>query len=975
MGKISRIQLRGISRTPSDRTTEDGGLAESLNVYIDSGETAPVVKPKDVTEELGIPTNITFDRLFIHKTSSYENYIFTSVAPEATNGEIYIGFISNGVASRIITLGEEESVNDITSIGNTLIVATNRNIHYILYDVDKYKYLGTQIPIPHVEFQTFRDQHSTSVEMYPQKDNAISRLDKITWDETLEELAKGNSTSSEAQEIISLQDSFWEAFNRTNGTIVKYQRSFQGPFFVRTAVRLFDGSYIYQSVPILIGAGQADTFILKAIAEYEPSSTEPDSSTVLARTQLEADIFTYMAKAQLKAWDISDWEDVIESLDIFVSTPIQSVITGSPFMKLTSEEYDEFTSINRVHFRPNEETEMSDIEISLTSASQFYFVRSFKTNALKRLSEGYTLFDGEELPTMDELLTRERLPDYEQSFSQLIPSSIQNINNGLIAISDKLILPTGYSFLNATSTHEGISSMPQYAVVYMVQGGDGELHKVVGRYYDGTPYFKTYQHTDDNYGFAYPYGLIFYPGNNCKEVRFWDDGRVYSIEMKAHPYLNCSYAYWGLDNKITDLVPQATGVSIQTFIANENREVVDRSKFYQSQINNPLYFPLSRNSTFGSKLIGLSTAYKALSEGQFGQYPLYVFTEEGIWVMETAADGRFINSKPLSREVCNNAHSIISIDQAVVFVTAKGVMMLRGSEILNISPNMNGKHYSVEGSAMSVINGQPGFCECGDVLSDTTPFMTFIKDARAAYDYPGKRLIFINPSEAYQYVYKLDTQTWHKTYHQHIKNMSYAINSYPECFVTGLYSDDRYMYYAGVQSSANSTEVLETLQPYLPNLTLQDVENYLNMAGGIDVTDLPEENAYPVYMYLMQEFNSSPISKVDDVIHLYDLSTHLDTSLEQQTEKGIIATRPFDMNEPDVLKTITDLRVRGQFAKGAVKFILQGSNDGIHFYTISTLRGKSWKMFRLIILADLAPTERISWVDVMYDSRFGNKLR
>ena len=91
--------------------------------------------------------------------------------------------------------------------------------------------------------------------------------------------------------------------------------------------------------------------------------------------------------------------------------------------------------------------------------------------------------------------------------------------------------------------------------------------------------------------------------------------------------------------------------------------------------------------------------------------------------------------------------------------------------------------------------------------------------------------------------------------------------------------------------------------------------------------------------------------------------------------KALIATRPFDLGEPDVLKTIKDVRVRGQFARGAVKFILQGSQDNIHWYTISTLRGKSWKLFRIILLANLEPTDRISWIDVGYEKRFTNKLR
>ena len=55
---IKQIQLRGISRTPSDRMSEDGGLSESLNMYLDTAESAPAFVPKDVTEKQGLPADL-----------------------------------------------------------------------------------------------------------------------------------------------------------------------------------------------------------------------------------------------------------------------------------------------------------------------------------------------------------------------------------------------------------------------------------------------------------------------------------------------------------------------------------------------------------------------------------------------------------------------------------------------------------------------------------------------------------------------------------------------------------------------------------------------------------------------------------------------------------------------------------------------------------------------------------------------------
>ncbi len=118
----------------------------------------------------------------------------------------------------------------------------------------------------------------------------------------------------------------------------------------------------------------------------------------------------------------------------------------------------------------------------------------------------------------------------------------------------------------------------------------------------------------------------------------------------------------------------------------------------------------------------------------------------------------------------------------------------------------------------------------------------------------------------------------------------------------------------------------------------------------------------------------------DNEAILWDFSTPLDvTSTEER--RCIIATRPFDLEEPDVLKTINHLRIRGQYerydadGKPRVGYLLFGSQDGTTFHRLTSLRGKSWKLFRLVIFATLKPTERISWVDVDYETRFNNRFR
>jgi len=67
------IQLRGISRTPSDRMSADGGCAESINLKVEEDELAPSFIGTDVTVQLvgNAPGRV----VFVHKTGGNTNYV------------------------------------------------------------------------------------------------------------------------------------------------------------------------------------------------------------------------------------------------------------------------------------------------------------------------------------------------------------------------------------------------------------------------------------------------------------------------------------------------------------------------------------------------------------------------------------------------------------------------------------------------------------------------------------------------------------------------------------------------------------------------------------------------------------------------------------------------------------------------------------------------------------------------------------
>lgn len=905
MGKISRIQLRGISRTPSDRMTSDGGCSESLNAYLQDSEIAPVLMPDDVTDIVGSDgKTYKAEKVFIHKTSFYKNYVLYI----KSNGN-QLGAFEDGEFRSFLTLDADEEVKDITAVGNTLIIASNKNLHYVLRREGTYRYLGESIPIPAVEFQcTPADIEVEKGIVYlsllvSNRQNGLYSFNEEDWKKAIEMVLydRPDDLLFRKADLISITNGIWNSIS-TRLQQYKNSRFLACPVFARYAVRLFDGSYIYQSVPCLLGSGYDKLAEIKGKIQYTGDNT---GESMIEITYPHP----YVAKAFLRRWETEGWGDIIKSIDIFISQDVNYPNINSNIYSLKQEqsvtEGNVTTHTYNIGFENGGVDDLKGMENELLSKNTFYKIASFPMSNNSELVTGYSI--GEHIFHLDgaKLAQLDRLPDYEQSDFLISPSLLYTFNNKIIAAGAERTIPRGYEFLPSTNIKKE-AAPTTYAVAFYINASDGQSHKIVSHTYDGKTLFTGYKATAKEDGtpkeyYSRPYGIVFFPDNRCYKVEIWTTtGKVHSCDMKPHPFLNCSYGYWGLSKRIDELPVERSNEDVSSFVEGENRTENDSHRLYISEINNPFYFPISSRNVLSATVTGFATATTPLSEGQFGQYPLYVFTEEGVWVMETAADGSFVTSKPLSREVCSNPDSITPLDQAVVFVSKKGVMLLQGSQITELSPNMNGKHYAIGYSAKTIIEGTE-YHLLLPAATDQDPFMSFMKDAKIAYDYAGKRLIFISTSNpGYQYVYKLDTNTWHKITLG--LNLQDPINSYPDCLVTGT-----------------------------------------------------DNNGHT---------------------KIYDLSTHLDVADSgQDTAKILIATRPFDLEEPDVYKTITDIRVRGQYQKGSVKFILQGSYDGNNFYTINTLRGKSWKMFRLIILANLSPTERISWVDVQSETRFTNKLR
>lgn len=994
-----QIQLRGISRTPSDRMTADGGLAEALNVHLEDNEQAPTLPPTDVTDIVDGEGHRVFpdsscpwpwEVVFIHKTPLYRKAIVKFVDNEVTK----LGTVNtNGAVVPFVSLEETESFVRCLSLGNTLGVVTSVHIHWVLFKDGNFEPLGVDVPFPAMEFINVE---KPAREADAQGNGKITRQIQLSWSQLNNVDRIWTDTSCLPVDYgvytfdnVRRQD-VWDAID---AAIYDNKKSgiFNHQMVAVFAIKMYDGTRL-MSTPVVLAPGFENPFDIAIHYEHNDDFTWDDESgqyNYSHEDKFTATInFKAAYKIMLRSLENSDffddWSDIVTDIEVYLSPEIAANLSravdatydyseetesaggDTPTGEVDGEGnpiYDHQSGY--VHLSGDGKVRLGASDYSYKdqylAASHFFLAASFPANAvtMAQLADGVELDLSDLLPNdtettrtfNDALLTKQQLDvlsdmsHYSVLYRQSLLYNSKIIANDISDIKTFNLHNIGLSFHYHTDYlgRDGIITPPLPG--YDGWGGEG-YHMYRGIYlrvifllrddngHEYTIQAKSGESLDVAYGELGPiyfidsrgfqrhaYGLLMCPdvkayaailefamlGVNYEPDYSTHEVQRRRVEMTRHPYLPCTYYYGGIDVPLGECGTLETDEGV---FGNYPDQYISSApnKVYISEQDNPFVFPLASRFTFASPVVGCAIATDALSIGQFGQFPLYVFTDDGIWALEAGSDGTFLSQKPVSRDVCASAKSITSIDKAIIFITEKAVMMLTGSQIVDLSPNMNGKHFAIdEDSDEYGLIARSPWGKLAPTLKDDTHFMAFMKEAVIAYDYIGNRLVFIKYDEEYQYVYMLKTNSWHKIYlgndYQITPQLSFVLNAYPSSYIN-----------AKIVENGNETR------------------------------------------------------------KIWDFSTVLDVTSNDNL-MGIIITRPFDLGEPDIRKTITNVRIRGQFNRYDVQYVLLGSFDGIHWQRLRSLRGGSYKLFRMILLCNMSPTERISWIDIDYESRFTNKLR
>lgn len=892
---IKDIKYQGYTAVPSDYECLDGELAGSYNMAPEDGAMHPVFPPQEL---FTLPQG--YKLYFLHHPSSdVTNYILYY------DGDLYWVTEDNPTPDNVRTMGSIYEPIEITAVGNTLLVLTEHGIYYYLWKGGTYLSLGNKIPEPKLSFSLDNTFEYSDVSTY-----YIGGGDLGTrWNDYRDNNVAFNSEDKSAYNNVLMAQ-----LNKLMAEKVTNAGKFNMPFFVRYAVRLYDGSLTLHSAPILM--------LPYGMRTYETGYSTGDGKMYTISFRSVTGV-SQLQVAALQALSLQNWEDIITSVDVFISAPLYTydqagavdnycpsqakpfystkaiTYTGSKYevegrgISVAPRHTDDVIPSGMVYKDPLAIPQFDNYNSAIEECQNFYLLHSFKPSELTTTRTAIEVGSG----YLQSLVTREVMTDDYQSHDTLIPS-YSFAFNGRINIANIIRqLFKGYNPFSAFCFSNDGSVSDENVEIYVEIKND--LGNIVVK--SDTQALKL-----NNAGVVY----FFYPDTMARKAWIKIGSITYVVDMKAHIGLNGAYFYFlgGLSNT-------ASAPSVST-----NPSIKLSNKVYTSEVNNPFFFPLLGINTVGTgDILAICAAVKALSQGQFGQYPLYCFTTEGVWALETSATGSYIARQPVTRDVCTNVDSITQLDDAVLFATNRGIMLLSGSTSQCITDAINSESPFIFSDLFTTETAMTQWTTFltsnGYSTSGLTqvPFSTFLAGCRMIYDYVHQRIIIYNTGKDYAYIYSLKDHKWGMIQ----TDINYGINSYPEALAV---TDDN----------------------VLVNLSIEKTFETI------------DEQEVPI--------------KVKGVLVTRPLK--LDQPDALKTIDTIIQRGKFDFLKP------------GRAVK-PIRSILYGSRDLYNWFLISSstdhnLRGFSgtpYKYFRIVLLCDFFPDESVYGATIQYKPRYLNRPR
>lgn len=720
------LPTRGVCNTTPDPICEDNELEDCVGFSYSDEAIRPIqdAKKLDLAADVGTLQ-------YVHRLNDgiSVNHIFVS-------GDSFIyGETTEQVA-------EDVTITGVSSVGNTLLVNTERGVYYFLWYNGAYENLGNKIPEPDI---TFRMKGADNP-----LDTFVSSASDV--DDLAESLSDG-ARKVKNENIPAFYDAFAGAY-ALNKKKLSELRGFHSPFFVCYALELYDGSFTMASNPILMlptmDRGTVFTFL-------DNSSTNRYSCK------------TFYSKLQYHLiYDFTRWADIVKNISVFVSREVEQfnlnpkieqendkifpfeekTIKGIVNNKFYTGKQGDGDGGSRVkcmevfELRP-----LDEVTEELTSFSNFYKISEIKSVPHDMEHESFLYVTIENDRTIENLTTQKRLEPIDFYSHCVLSSPYMTVLNRRLNLA------------NITRTFfEGFKSfMPIIAYSY---GGIYEMNfsyriKVTIKI-NGVENFV--EHQFRSYNTFHSQMWYYYPDPRATHVKITKlsssgETTILDADLTEHKGLNGAYYFGGF---MSSEPSEGVWYECDEYSILPEPEHLGNT-LAQSEADNPFVFSASGYVRVGQgAILGLAALTTALSNDAYKVATTIAFTTQGIWGLEIDGEGVYKTVPPsFSREVCSNPKSITMVDNGIYYVSKRGLMV--------ISDNANG-----------CVTTQI----CGKSHKEYDSFTEFIQNCTCAYDYRDSQLWLINPDYDFHWVYSIKSGTLSRKEDGH--SYEAVVSDYPD---------------------------------------------------------------------------------------------------------------------------------------------------------------------------------------------------
>lgn len=213
-----------------------------------------------------------------------------------------------------------------------------------------------------------------------------------------------------------------------------------------------------------------------------------------------------------------------------------------------------------------------------------------------------------------------------------------------------------------------------------------------------------------------------------------------------------------------------TGSGLNDTAVPENSNIVlDLNRVQPSEVDNPLVFPAenSQQVSTDGRIVALGTNTEDVSAGQYGQYPLYVFTTKGIWGLSIGSGSVYItNVEPLSGEIIQYPELKLDLPSGILFANSDGLCLISGKEVIKISTALKGLPDQVlpDNEFLQFVTDHANLISLPGKV-DKVSFKQYLASGAMAglnRSFDFSELVIASPTYSYNYRYNLKSNTWTK---------------------------------------------------------------------------------------------------------------------------------------------------------------------------------------------------------------------